>query len=95
MARADGVTRILVGDDRDDLFGGNSRYATQRVFGFYQQLPAALRRTLLEPFFGIGAVASRPLLSNGASFIRQVNAPLPDRGQEYNLLRRMGSSSIC
>ena len=94
VARADGITRILAGDGGDELFGGNSRYATQRLFGFYQQLPAALRRTLLEPFFGIGAVARAPLLGKGASYIRQANTPLPDRGQEYNLLRRMGFEDV-
>ncbi len=78
-ARADGVTRLLAGDGGDELFGGNSRYAKQRVFGWYGQVPPTLRRGLLEPFFQLGAVASTPLLKKGSSYIEQARVPMPDR----------------
>ena len=94
QAKADGVTRLLAGDGGDELFGGNSRYATQRLFGHYQRVPQALRSGLMEPFFGISAVARTPGFSKGASYIRQANTPLPDRGQEYNLLRRLGFTEV-
>jgi asparagine synthase (glutamine-hydrolysing) len=93
-AREDGVTHMLAGDGGDELFGGNSRYATQRLFDHYQRLPALLRRGLLEPFFGLGLVASMPGLKKGSSYIRQANTPLPDRAQDYNLLRRLGYAEV-
>jgi asparagine synthase (glutamine-hydrolysing) len=93
-AKKNGVTRLLAGDGGDELFGGNSRYAMQRVFGWYGKLPAALRGTLMEPFFGLDAVARTPLLKKGSGYIRQAREPMPDRLQQYNLLRRLGVDEV-
>ena len=43
------MTRLLAGDGGDEVFGGNERYARDRVFGAYHRIPAVLRRGLLEP----------------------------------------------
>jgi asparagine synthase (glutamine-hydrolysing) len=93
-AKKNGVTRLLAGDGGDELFGGNSRYAMQRVFGWYGKLPAALRGAVMEPFFGLGAVARTPLLKKGSGYIRQAREPMPDRLQQYNLLRRLGVAEV-
>jgi asparagine synthase (glutamine-hydrolysing) len=94
MAREDGVTRLLAGDGGDELFGGNSRYAKQRVFGWYDRVPGALRRGLLEPVFGLPAVGRLPLLRKGASYIEQARVPMPDRLQMYNLVLRLGLGEV-
>ena len=92
MAQADGVSRILAGDGGDELFGGNARYAKQRVFGWYQQVPGPLRRGLLEPLLLRGW--SFPLLRKGGSYVEQARVPMPARLSMYNLLLRVGPEAL-
>ncbi len=92
-AREAGVTRLLAGDGGDELFGGNTRYARQRVFGLYDHLPTALRRAVLEPVLA-GPAGRLPLARKGASYVEQARVPLPDRLQMDNLLLRLGGDAV-
>jgi asparagine synthase (glutamine-hydrolysing) len=94
FARADGVTKLLAGDGGDELFCGNSRYAKQRIFGWYEQVPLNLRRRVIEPLFALPGMRRAPILRKGASYIEQARIPMPDRLQTYNPLRRLGITEV-
>ena len=92
MAREDGVSRILAGDGGDELFGGNTRYAKQRVFNWYSQMPAPLRSGLLNPVSY--SVRGVPLLRKAWSYVEQARQPMPARMEGYNLLLRLGVEQV-
>ena len=94
LARSDGVEKLLAGDGGDEFFGGNTRYAKQRVFGWYDQLPQFLRSALLEPLLLHTPLGKLPLARKGASYIAQARQPMPDRLQSYNLLNRLGQAEV-
>ena len=94
MAREDGVSKLLAGDGGDELFGGNARYAKQRVFGWYQHLPAGIRRGLMEPVLESDLARRTPLLKKGGSYVEQAKVPMPARLQMYNLLLRLDPQSV-
>ena len=92
-ARGAGIERMLGGDGGDELFGGNARYAKQRVFEHYARVPAGLRRHMLEPLIR-KLPAAFPLAGKARSYIEQANTPLPARLETYNLLERFGVATV-
>jgi len=94
MAKEGGVSKILAGDGGDELFGGNSRYAKQRIFNSYRHLPSFLQKGLLEPLFSLPGMDQIPLLKKGSSYIEQASIPMPDRLQLYNLITRLGVDQV-
>jgi asparagine synthase (glutamine-hydrolysing) len=53
LAAQNGVEALLAGDGGDELFGGNERYATDKIFEIYRQVPGVLRKGLIEPVLGL------------------------------------------
>jgi asparagine synthase (glutamine-hydrolysing) len=87
-ARQAGFDRMLAGDGGDEIFGGNARYAKQRLFEAYAHLPALLRRGVIEPLAHLPSLSDRFPLSKLESYITQAKVGLPLRLESYNFLHR-------
>ncbi len=95
MARAAGVGKLLAGDGGDELFGGNTRYAKQKLFAAYAAVPGALRRGVVEPLLlRLPGTGRLPLIRKLASYVRQARTPMPERMEAYNLLARLGVAEV-
>ena len=81
LARESGVKVLLAGDGGDEIFGGNERYRTDRIFGRYQLLPRWVRRGLLEPALRLAPPVS--VLGKAQRYVRRANIPNPRRFYSY------------
>jgi asparagine synthase (glutamine-hydrolysing) len=95
VAAENGISIMLAGDGGDEIFAGNERYAKQKVFETYFQIPHILRAAVVEPIisrfpFGELLFPVRKL----RRYIEQAHVPLPDRLQTYNFLNLSPLSEI-
>jgi asparagine synthase (glutamine-hydrolysing) len=89
LARNHGITHLLAGDGGDEIFGGNERYAQQKIFEAYHSIPPRLRSGLIEPLTRWIDPESRIMpLRKLRSYIDQARIPMPERLETWNFMYR-------
>jgi asparagine synthase (glutamine-hydrolysing) len=93
LAQENSVNILLAGDGGDELFGGNSRYALDKLLESYQHIPRWIRSGIESVVFGIPGLDRSPL-SAACKYIRRSNIPQPRRYFSYNLIYALDLKEI-
>jgi asparagine synthase (glutamine-hydrolysing) len=83
-----GVDILYAGDGGDELFAGNERYATQRLFDYYGGIPLWLRNLVVKPTaFALADALKWNFFVKGKKYIERASIPYPERLFSYGFFR--------
>lgn len=95
MAKDHGIDILYAGDGGDELFAGNERYADQRLFDYYYDIPGWLRESLIKPFvFTLADRLNLGLFVKGKKYIQRASIPYPQRLTSYGLFKTVPMSDF-
>lgn len=94
VADADGVQLMLAGDGGDELFAGNERYATQKLFDLYTKIPRGIRGSLIEPITSNVPMGWSRITHKIKRYVEQAMVPMPERLQTYNYLHMHDPATV-
>ena len=93
LAKEHGIDVLYAGDGGDELFAGNQRYASQRVFDYYQR-PGWLEALVRPVAFGLADAVGWSPFVKAKKYIRRAQIPYPERLCSYEFFRVVPPSDL-